>query len=59
MLAKAITRSIIVNSIAFSSFSSVFFFQNAKLDFAMTLKKAKIRENYYPRNIKNPKIREN
>ena len=42
VFAKAITRYIFANLIAFYSFSSVFFFQNVKLDFAMTLKKQKL-----------------
>ena len=41
VLARAITRYIFANLIAFYSFSSVFFFQNVKLDFAMTLQKQK------------------
>ena len=41
VLAKAITRHILANSIAFYSFSSVFFFQSVKLDYAMTLNEQK------------------
>ena len=36
-----VTSFIFANLIAFYSFPSVFFFQNMKLDFAMTLKKQK------------------
>ena len=41
MLAKTITRYIFVNSMLILSFLSVFFFQNAKLDFAITFKEQK------------------
>ena len=57
-LEASITRYIFANLIAFYSFSSVFFFKNVKLDFAMTLKEQKFAK-ISTREIRRSVIRKN